>query len=96
MFSWGSGKAAANLEKHGISFEEAATIFSDAEGLDWEDLEHSTRKTRYKRLGRSIGRRILIVVYTVRRLKDGKETIRIISARRASRKERQAYSGQSD
>jgi uncharacterized DUF497 family protein len=96
MFSWDSVKAAANLEKHGISFEEAATIFSDAEGLDWEDLEHSTRETRYKRLGRSIGRRILIVVYTVRRLKDGKETIRIISARHASRKERQAYSGQSD
>jgi len=96
MFSWDTVKAAANFEKHGISFEEAATIFSDAEGLDWKDLEHSTRETRYKRLGRSISRRILIVVYTIRRLKDGKETIRIISARHASRKERKAYSGQSD
>jgi uncharacterized DUF497 family protein len=96
MFSWDTVKAAANLEKHQISFEEAATVFSDADGLDWEDLEHSTRETRYKRLGRSISRRILIVVYTVRRLKDGKETIRIISARYASRKERKAYSGQSD
>ena len=80
----------------GYPFEEAATVFADAEGLDWKDLEHSARETRYKRLGRSIGRRILIVVYTVRRLKDGKEAIRIISARRASRKERKAYSGQSD
>jgi uncharacterized DUF497 family protein len=96
MFSWDAAKAITNFEKHGISFEEAATVFSDPEGLDWEDLEHSTRESRYKRLGRSIARRILIVVYTTRRLKDGKETIRIISARHASRKERQAYSGQSD
>jgi uncharacterized protein len=97
MFSWDIVKAAANLEKHGISFEEAATVFSDAEGLDWEDLKHSsTREPRYKRLGRSIGRRILIVVYAVRRLKDGKETIRIISARHASRKERKTYSRQPD
>jgi uncharacterized DUF497 family protein len=96
MFSWDSVKAAANLKKHGISFEEAATVFSDAEALDWEDVEHSAREPRYKRLGQSIGQRILIVVYTVRRLKDGKETIRIISARQASQKERKAYSGQSD
>lgn len=96
MFSWDTAKATANLEKHRISFEEAATVFSDADGLDWQDLEHSSREPRYKRLGQSIGRRILIVVYTVRRLKDGKETIRIISARQASRKERKAYSGQSD
>ena len=53
MFSWDTVKAAANLEKHGISFEEAATVFSDAEGLDWEDLKHSTREPRYKRLERS-------------------------------------------
>ena len=52
MFSWDTVKAAANLEKHGISFEEAATVFSDAEGLDWEDLKHSTREPRYKRLER--------------------------------------------
>ena len=96
MFWWDTVKAAANLEKHRISFEEAAMVFSDEEGLNWEDLDHSTREPRYKRLGRSIDRRILIVVYTVRRLKDGKETIRIISARHASRKERKAYSGRSD
>ena len=96
MFSWDTVKAAANLEKHGISFEEAATVFSDAEGLDWEDLKHSTREPRYKRLGRSIGRRILIVIYAVRRLTDDKETIRIISARHASRKERKTYLGQPD
>ena len=48
MFSWDAAKAITNFEKHGISFEEAATVFSDPEGLDWEDLEHSTRESRYK------------------------------------------------
>lgn len=93
MFSWDTRKAIVNFQKHGISFEEAATVFSDPDGLDWEDLAHSTSEPRYKRLGMSVGRKILNVVYTVRRSKDGKETIRIISARHASRKERQAYSG---
>ena len=96
MFSWDAQKAITNFEKHGVSFEEAATIFSDPEGLDWEDLAHATHETRYKRLGTSIGRKVILVVYTVRRSKDGKETIRIISARQASRKERKAYSRQQD
>jgi uncharacterized DUF497 family protein len=93
MFSWDSRKAVANFEKHGISFEEAATIFADPEGLDWHDLTHSSHEVRYKRLGLSIQRNVLLVVYTIRRSQDGKETIRIISARSASRKERKAYSG---
>jgi uncharacterized DUF497 family protein len=89
----GSSKAIANFEKHRVSFEEAATIFADTEGLDWQDLTHSNQEIRYKRIGLSIERNVLLVVYTVRRSRDGKETIRIISARSASRKERQAYSG---
>jgi uncharacterized DUF497 family protein len=93
MFSWDTQKAIQNFEKHGVSFEEAVTIFADPEGLDWEDLAHSAQETRFKRLGTSSEDRILLVVYTIRRSKDGKETIRIISARQASRKERQAYSG---
>jgi len=80
-----------NLEKHGVSFEEAAPIFADPEGLDWEDIEHSQLESRFKRLGVSLKGRVLIVVYTFRRAKNGEEKIRIISARRASRKERQAY-----
>lgn len=94
MFSWDTRKAIVNFEKHGVSFEEAATVFADSEGLDWEDLAHSTQETRYKRLGSSIAGNILLVVYTLRRSKDGNETIRIISARPASRKERKAYAGQ--
>jgi uncharacterized DUF497 family protein len=93
MFTWDTRKAIINFEKHGVSFEEAATIFADPDGLDWEDLTHSAQEKRYKRLGISREGNILIVVYTVRRVKDGKETIRIISARPASRKERKAYSG---
>jgi uncharacterized protein len=92
MFSWDTRKA-INFEKHRVSFEEAATIFADPEGLNWQDSVHSAQEARYKRVGMSVGGNILITVYTVRRTKDGKETIRIISARRASRKERQAYSG---
>lgn len=96
MFSWDTKKAAQNLRKHGLSFEEAATVFADFDALDWEDTEHSTTESRSKRLGMSSGGRILLVVYTIRRLDDGKETIRIISARQASRKERAAYSGLPD
>ena len=93
MFSWDTRKAILNYEKHGVSFEEAATVFADPEGLDWYDLTHSREEPRYRRLGISIEGNILLVVYTIRRSKDGKETIRLINARRASRKERRAYSG---
>ena len=71
---------------------EAATVFGDPKGLDWQDLTHSINEMRYKRLGLSVSARQLLVVYTLRRHKDGKETIRIISARQANKKERQAYS----
>ena len=93
MFSWDSRKAAVNLKKHGVSFEEAASAFSDEAGLDWEDLGHSDEEDRRKRLATSETERVLLIVYTVRKLKSGKETIRIISARSASRKERNFYFG---
>ena len=96
MFSWDTGKAIRNIRKHGVLFEEAATVFADPNALDWEDIEHSAAEKRSKRIGKGAVGRVLLLVYTIRRLKDGKETIRIISARQASRKERQAYSRQSD
>ncbi len=95
MFSWDLKKAKVNYSKHEVPFEEAATVFTDPAGLDWDDPTHSGHENRYKRLGRSVTGRILLIVYTVRE-KDGQETIRIISARQASRKERAAYSGWSD
>jgi hypothetical protein len=90
--SWDPQKAIINFHKHGVPFEEAATVFADPDGLEWDDQAHSQRERRFKRIGRSITRRIVLVVYTVRRNHDGKETVRIIGARAASRKERQAYS----
>jgi uncharacterized DUF497 family protein len=93
VFSWDSKKALSNLRKHRVSFEEAATVFGDPEALDWDDPEHSHLETRSKRIGISLTGRVLIVAYTPRRLKDGKEIIRIISARQATRRERKAYAG---
>jgi uncharacterized DUF497 family protein len=93
VFSWDARKALSNLKKHGVSFEEAATVFGDPEALDWDDPEHSHAEIRFKRLGGSVTGRILIVVYTPRKVNNGKEIIRIISARQATRKERQAYAG---
>lgn len=93
MFSWDTEKAISNYEKHKVSFEEAATVFADEQALDWDDLSHSQSEPRCKRLGKSIEAKILLIVYTIRRSKGGKETIRIISARSANRKERKAYTG---
>jgi uncharacterized DUF497 family protein len=93
VFSWDARKALSNLKKHNVSFAEAATVFADPEGLDWDDFAHSLSEWRSSRLGFSAMGRILLVIYTIRELKHGKETIRIISARQATRKERQAYAG---
>jgi hypothetical protein len=93
VFSWDARKALSNLKKHGVSFEEAATVFDDPAGLDYEDFEHSLSELRSTRLGYSVLGRILFVVYTFRGLRNDKETIRIISARQATRKERDVYSG---
>jgi uncharacterized DUF497 family protein len=90
VFEWDARKAAVNRSKHGISFEEAATVFGDPDALDGPDLSHSDKESRFLRLGRAATGRVLIVAYTVRR-RDYGESIRIISARRASRKERAAY-----
>jgi uncharacterized DUF497 family protein len=93
VFSWDSRKALSNLKKHGVSFEEAATVFGDPVALDWDDPGHSHAEVRSKRLGASVTGRVLIVIYTPRKVNDGKEIIRIISARQAARKERKAYTG---
>ena len=93
MFSWDVRKALSNLKKHGVSFEEAATVFADPDALDWDDPEHSDAEIRSKRLGTSVTGRVLIVMYTPRKVNNAKEIIRIISARQATRKERQAYAG---
>ncbi len=94
MFEWDARKAAVNRTKHGVSFEEAETVFGDPDALDGPDLRHSDEESRFLRLSRAATGRVLIVAYTVRR-RDHGERIRIISARRASRKERAAYAAAS-
>ena len=97
-FTWDIQKAIANFEKHGVRFEEATTVFVDPNGLDGDEPQHSAheRRRRRRRIGRSLAGRILFVVYTIRRRDYENETIRIISARQASRKERQAYTRLAD
>jgi len=68
------------------------TVFLDADALDGPDVQHSGREPRFRRLGSSIEGRVLMVVYTLRRTGHA-ETIRLISARRASRRERTAHLG---
>ena len=92
MFVWDPQRAILNFEKHGVSFEEAALVFGDPDALDWRDHAHSDVEPRHKRLG-SAGKRVLLIIYTLRATADGKEKIRIISARQANRKERGAYAG---
>jgi uncharacterized DUF497 family protein len=80
MLGWDSRKARDNNLKHGVSFEEAATAFLDADGLDGEDLEHSKSEPRRVRLAKSGLGRVLLIAYTIRS-KDHEEVTRIISAR---------------
>ena len=80
----------SNAEKHGVSFDEAVTVFLDADALDGPDLEHSGGEPRFRRLGLSVEGRVLMVAYTLGRT-GHVETIRLISARRASRGERAAF-----
>jgi uncharacterized protein len=92
VFEWDAKKAKANLAKHEVSFDEAATVFADPDALDGPDLAHSAAEARFLRLGKSAAARVLMVAYTQRRSEDV-DKVRIISARRASRKERSAYVG---
>lgn len=86
-FSWDPKKARSNERKHGVSFEEARTVFSDDYGLLLDDSEHSEREARFLLLGLSSSLRILVVSHTLR----DADTIRIISAREASTSENRQY-----
>lgn len=85
-FEWDEQKAQQNLKKHGVSFEEAATVFSEPFSLTINDPLHSIDEERWIILGYSEAQRLLIVVHT-----DWGDNIRIISARAATRRERETY-----
>jgi hypothetical protein len=83
-FVWDRRKAAANLRKHGVSFEEARTVFFDDQALVAPDPDHSNREDRFLIVGFSIRARLLLVCFCEREQGD---LIRIIMARKATRRE---------
>jgi len=87
-FEWSTAKARANLKKHGVSFEEAQSVFYDEYARQFFDEGHSDKEQRFIMLGMSIESRVLVVCHCERA--DG-DVIRIISARKATRKERSFY-----
>lgn len=89
-FEWDPAKAAANVVKHGISFELAAQVFSDPFALSVQDRTEDG-EYRWQTLGMVNGWVLLLVAHTIRDEIDGTELIRIISARRATRAERKRY-----
>lgn len=87
-FSWDGRKAAQNAKKHGVSFEEAMTVFFDENATEFFDPDHSGDEDRFLMLGISSRLRLLVVHYAVR--EDGTQ-IRIISARRPTKNESTRY-----
>ena len=86
QFEWDPARADANLKKHGVSFEEAVTAFADPFALNMSDPAHSADEERYLVLGQSNQGRLVVVAYAERN-----ERTRIISARKATRRERHDY-----
>jgi uncharacterized DUF497 family protein len=86
QFEWDPAKAAENLEKHGVSFEEAATIFRDTLSATGPDPDHSVGEQRFVTFGFSTSERLLVVGHTERG-----DIIRIITARPATLGERKIY-----
>ena len=85
-FEWDNRKARTNLRKHKVSFEEAATVFGDPLSLTIPDPLHSIVENRFVTIGRAMTERTLVVMHT-----DRRNSIRIISARVATKHERRQY-----
>lgn len=90
QFEWNRARATANLRKHGVSFEEAQTVFYDEFAVQFFDDEHSGDEERFLLLGMSTGARLLLVCHCER---DAGHVIRIISARKATNSESIFYGG---
>ena len=89
-FAWDPEKARSNVERHGVSFEEAATTWLDPLAIERRDEDHSVDEERWLRIGSSL-RDALLVVWSTERSEDRRPVIRIIGARRANRKERELH-----
>ncbi len=90
-FEWDTSKAASNKRKHGITFEEAKSVFYDDFAIQFFDDENSEQEDRFLILGRSNQSRALLISHCE---KDSGNLIRIISARKATAKERKLYKGE--
>jgi len=86
IFEWDLKKAETNLKNHGVSFEEASTVFKDPLSLTIDDPLHSADEERLILIGMSYNNRMLVIVHT-----EIRDKIRIISARKATKKERNYY-----
>ena len=85
-FEWDDTKAASNLRKHRVSFDEAITVFGDVRAVTFSDTDHFESEERSRTYGLSNKGRLLVVVHTERR-----DNVRIISARRATQYEKTIY-----
>lgn len=90
-FEWDPRKAATNLAKHGISFENAATVFQDASARSLFDKKHSATEERWITLGLDNQGQLVVVCHTWREQQRGEANCRIFSARKASRREATQY-----
>ncbi len=89
-FSWDNRKNKSNQKKHSVSFEEAQSVFFDKNAIEFFDPDHSETENRFLLLGLGYRLRILLVSYCYR---ESENMIRIISARKASKKEQKEYTG---
>lgn len=87
-FRWDAQKARLNLEKHGVSFEEASTVFYDPFAKVGHDPDHSSDEDRFILIGHSRKNNLLFVVHVY---EETEESIRIISARKATKKEKRDF-----
>jgi uncharacterized protein len=86
-FEWDDDKAASNVVKHGVTFDEASTVFGDPLAVIFDDEEHSLDELREIIIGHSVLERLLLISFTER----GKGVVRIISARKTTKRERKDY-----
>ena len=89
-FEWDERKNRLNVRKHGVSFEEAGSVFFDEDALEFYDDEHSDWVDRFLMLGMSARLRVLLVCHCMR---EGGTVIRLISARKATKNEKKLYPG---
>ena len=85
-FEWDPKKAASNLSKHGVSFEEGLTVFADPLAKIFDDEDHSTEEQREIIIGHSLSEQLLLVCFAAQ-----EESVRIFSARKATKRERKVY-----